>query len=76
MMLTVRQSTLPSLAWLIPETSDVPISEKWTAAEAAAGDPGGEQEGRGRHPVRHAQRAIDELGEEPDNAEDDEIAHG
>ena len=37
MMLTVRQSTLPSLWWLMPETNVVPISEKWTAAEAAAG---------------------------------------
>ena len=37
MMLTVRQSTLPSLWWENPETSVVPISEKWTAAEAAAG---------------------------------------
>ena len=36
-MLTVRQSTLPSLWWEKPETSEVPISEKWTAAEAAAG---------------------------------------
>ena len=34
---TVRQSTLPSLWWEKPETSEVPISEKWTAAEAAAG---------------------------------------
>ena len=37
MMLTVRQSTLPSLWWENPETSVVPISEKWTAADAAAG---------------------------------------
>ena len=37
MMLTVRQSTLPSLWWEKPETSVVPISEKCTAAEAAAG---------------------------------------
>lgn len=36
-MATVRQSTLPSLWWEMPETSDVPISEKCTAAEAAAG---------------------------------------
>ena len=36
-MLTVRQSTLPSLWWEKPDTSEVPISEKWTAAEAAAG---------------------------------------
>ncbi len=34
---TVFQSTLPSLWWEKPETSDVPISEKWTAADAAAG---------------------------------------
>ena len=34
---TVRQSTLPSLWCEAPETSEVPISEKWTAAEAAAG---------------------------------------
>ena len=34
---TVRQSTLPSLWWENPETSDVPISEKCTAALAAAG---------------------------------------
>ena len=33
----MRQSTLPSLWWEKPETSDVPISEKWTAAEEAAG---------------------------------------
>ena len=31
----MRQSTLPSLWWEKPETSEVPISEKWTAAEAA-----------------------------------------
>ena len=37
MMLTVRQSTLPSLWWEKPETSVVPISEKWTAALAVAG---------------------------------------
>ncbi len=37
MMLTVRQSTLPSLWCAMPETSVVPISEKWMAAEAAAG---------------------------------------
>ncbi len=37
MMLTVRQSTLPSLWCEKPETRVVPISEKWTAAEAAAG---------------------------------------
>ncbi len=37
MMLTVRQSTLPSLWWEMPETSVVPISEKCTAADAAAG---------------------------------------
>ena len=37
MMLTVRQSTLPSLWCEKPETSVVPISEKCTAAEAAAG---------------------------------------
>ena len=37
MMPTVRQSMLPSLWWENPETSEVPISEKWTAAEAAAG---------------------------------------
>ena len=36
-MPTVRQSTLPSLWWEKPETSEVPISEKWTAADAAAG---------------------------------------
>ncbi len=36
-MPTVRQSTLPNLACETPETSEVPISEKWTAAEAAAG---------------------------------------
>jgi hypothetical protein len=34
---TVRQSTLPSLWWENPETREVPISEKWTAADAAAG---------------------------------------
>lgn len=28
---------VPSLWWEKPETSDVPLSEKWTAAEAAAG---------------------------------------
>ena len=33
----MRQSTLPSLWCEAPETSEVPISEKWTAAEAAAG---------------------------------------
>ncbi len=33
----MRQSTLPSLWWLKPDTSVVPISEKWTAADAAAG---------------------------------------
>ena len=33
---TVRQSTLPSLWCEAPETSEVPISEKWTAADAAA----------------------------------------
>ena len=36
-MLTVRQSTLPSLWCEKPETSEVPISEKCTAADAAAG---------------------------------------
>ena len=36
-MLTVRQSTLPSLWWEKPDTSEVPISEKCTAADAAAG---------------------------------------
>ena len=34
---TVRQSTLPNLWCEAPETSEVPSSEKWTAAEAAAG---------------------------------------
>jgi hypothetical protein len=37
MMPTVRQSTLPSLWWEMPDTSVVPISEKCTAALAAAG---------------------------------------
>ena len=37
MIETVRQSTLPSLWWEYPETSVVPISEKCTAADAAAG---------------------------------------
>jgi hypothetical protein len=36
-MPTVFQSTLPSLWCEKPETSEVPISEKWTAADAAAG---------------------------------------
>ncbi len=36
-MRTVRQSTLPNLWWEMPETSEVPISEKCTAAEAVAG---------------------------------------
>ena len=34
---TVRQSVLPSAWWEIPETSVVPSSEKWMAAEAATG---------------------------------------
>ena len=34
---TVRQSVLPSVWWEMPETSEVPISEKWMAADAAAG---------------------------------------
>ncbi len=34
---TVRQSVLPSLWWEMPETSVVPSSEKWIAAEAATG---------------------------------------
>ncbi len=37
MIETVRQSTLPSLWWEKPETNVVPISEKCTAADAAAG---------------------------------------
>jgi hypothetical protein len=37
MIPTVRQSTLPSRWWANPETSVVPILEKCTAAEAAAG---------------------------------------
>ena len=75
-MPTVRQSTLPSLWWEKPETSEVPISEKWTAADAAAGrDAGGEQQGRRRDAVRHAERAVDELGQQADEAEDDELAH-
>src|SRR5665809_105357 len=34
---TIFQSTLPSLWWENPETSEVPISETCTAADAAAG---------------------------------------
>ena len=34
---TIRQSTLPSLWWEMPEASVVPISAKCTEAEAAAG---------------------------------------
>ena len=37
MIRTVRQSTLPSLWWEKPEARVVPISLKWTAADAAAG---------------------------------------
>ena len=37
MIRTVRQSTLPSLWWEKPAATVVPISEKCTAAEAAAG---------------------------------------
>ena len=33
----MRQSVLPRVWWEMPETSEVPISEKWMAAEAAAG---------------------------------------
>ncbi len=36
-MPTVRQSTLPNFQCAAPETSVVPISEKCTAADAAAG---------------------------------------
>ena len=39
-------------------------------------DAGGEQQGRGRDAVGHAERAVDELGDEPDEAEHDELAHG
>ncbi len=37
MIATVRQSTLPSRWWEKPDTAVVPISERWTAADAAAG---------------------------------------
>ena len=37
MIRTVRQSTLPSLWCEKPDTSVVPISDRWTAAEADAG---------------------------------------
>ena len=61
---------LPSVWWEMPETSEVPISEKWIAAEAAAGAmPGGhEQRGR-RDAVPHAERAVDELGGQADQGE-------
>jgi hypothetical protein len=35
---TMRQSTLPKRQWEAPETRVVPISERWTEAEAAAGE--------------------------------------
>ncbi len=38
--------------------------------------PGAEQQRRGRDPVGHAEGAVDELGEQPDHAEDEEVAHG
>ena len=58
----MRQSVLPSLWWESPETSVVPISEKWIAAEAAAGAiPAGDEQRRGRDAVPHAERAVDEL---------------
>ena len=80
---TVRESTLPSLWCEAPETSEVPISEKWTAAEAAAGSRAGatptaissvEEVCHTPYPI--PQRAVDELCAEPDEAEHDEPAHG
>ena len=34
---TTRQSTLPNRQWATPAASVVPISARWTDAEAAAG---------------------------------------
>ncbi len=39
-------------------------------------DAGAEQQGRRGDPVGHAERAVDELGDQPDEAEDEEVAHG
>ena len=60
----------------MPDTSEVPISEKWIAAEAAAGPmPAGDEEGGRRDAVAHAQRPVDELRRQPHEREEHQSAH-
>ena len=76
-MLTVRQSTLPSLWWEKPETSVVPISEKWTAALAAAGAmPAARSSVDEVTPYAMPREPSTSWAKQAHDAEDDEVAHG
>ena len=69
--------TLPSRQCDTPETAEVPISAMWTDAEASAGArPRREQQAGRRHAVAHAQRAVDELGDEAGEGDGDQGRHG
>ena len=67
----MRQSVLPRVWWETPETSEVPISEKWTAADAAAGaePPASSSVERG-DAVPHAEGPVDELRHQARERED------
>lgn len=71
---TTPQSTLPNLQWDTPEATVVPISATCTVAEATAGlVPRANNKLVEVNPVRHAQTAVDELGTEPDEGEEDDL---
>src|SRR3954452_18993372 len=81
---TTRQSTLPNLQWERPEASVVPISAGGPVAEAGEVGGGrgggrfgadGQQQRRRRHAVGHAEAAVDELGPEAHQGEQDEGLH-
>src|SRR4051794_10067139 len=69
------QSTLPKRQWEAPAASVVPTSARCTEALAVAGLTAAQQ-GRGGDAVGHAEGAVDELGAEADEGEDEQGAHG
>jgi len=76
MIPTVRQSTLPSFQCETPETRVVPISETvHSGRRRGRRDAGGQQQRRRRHAVRHPERAVDDLGEQAHEGEDDQCLH-
>jgi hypothetical protein len=71
----VRQSTLPKRQCAVPDASVVPISARWTVAEAIAGAAPAARSRR-RDAIGHPERAVDELGDQPEDSEYQELLHG